>query len=91
MNWDEKAMARAELVYEDWTTKPRYAERRIYRQAARWQREQLRTPEAIELGARAMFDHDAALCHVDEDEWADDRLAYEESFAIGLTALLGED
>lgn len=66
--------------------------RLLFIDAARWQRDQLRTDEAIERVARAIHDDECACGDLNNDRYGDDgTLYYLDKARAAIAALLGED
>lgn len=96
MNWDEKAIDQAEQMDRkdsDWYA---LAADLLFRDGAKWQRDQLRTDEAVEIAAQAIYAEERRVIDPAWPVWEDPRNgeareSTREAVRHMLTALLGED
>ncbi|MCD1287320.1 MULTISPECIES: hypothetical protein [unclassified Brevibacterium] len=96
MNWDEKAedYAGAHHTYEHLPAEENYPRLIMFRKGAKWQREQLRTKEAVERVARGLFARDMGdgPAAAKWDNVAEGiRQNYRADARAAITALTGEE
>lgn len=87
-SWDDKAYEYAEARSGEYFG---CLPEQMFEHGAKWQRDQLRTDEAIERVARAIHDDECACGDLNNDRYGDDgTLYYLDKARIAITALLGE-
>ena len=86
MNWGDKAYEHAEAGSSEYFG---YLPEQMFEHGAKWQRDQLRTDEAIERVAQAIGEWEPE--DWDNPEFREDRAFWTDKARTAINALLGED